>query len=73
MEPKRLLISVDCIWSSYQVWSKCSKLCGGGKKLSQRVVIQEPLNGGKECEGSRTKVERCNEKPCEGMIRMITV
>ena len=60
--------SVDCKWFPFGDWSECSVTCGGGERIAKRAVIEHALYGGKECEGSETKVEVCNEDPCPGIM-----
>ena len=35
--------------------------------ISNRTVIQQALDGGLECDGNETKIEKCNETPCPGI------
>ena len=63
---------MNCEWSEYGEWSDCSKTCGGGEKSSTRTILQEPINGGNECEGEDTKIEPCNENSCPGILNHIT-
>ena len=67
------VFAVDCQESEYGDWSKCSKTCGGGERTSIRTVQQEPLNGGKTCEGVERKVESCNENTCPGINIIIKI
>ena len=55
---------VDCQWSSYGDWSQCSKTCGGGTKTAERTIIEQGAYGGKECNGTALKIEKCNVQPC---------
>ena len=58
---------VNCAWSDWNEWSKCSKTCGGGKSRSRRKMLQEKQFGGKDCEGNDTRVQTCNSSPCPGI------
>ena len=62
---------VDCVWSSFGNWSECSKSCGGGEKISLRTILQQPLFGGKHCEGEDKKSEICNDIACPGELIVI--
>ena len=68
---KLLCFVVNCVWSPFGNWSKCSKTCGGGEKVAERNIITEAKVGGKDCEGSNTKIESCNKQPCPGTIDWI--
>ena len=61
---KKLLVLVDCIWGPYGDWSECSRTCGGGVKVSNRTILHPELYGGKDCEGTAFKKERCNIQAC---------
>ncbi|CAC5415827.1 Coadhesin,Hemicentin-1,Thrombospondin-2,Mucin-like protein [Mytilus coruscus] len=56
-------------WTSWRGWSKCTKNCGTGGQVRTRTrscTNPRPLNGGKQCPGLTTGVERrqCNTNPC---------
>lgn len=59
--------SVDCIWGGWNEWSACTKTCGGGMKKSNRNIKQDPLFGGRKCEGNHTRWMPCNIDPCPGI------
>ena len=60
------LTSVDCRWSSYGVWSECTKTCGGGTRESVRRIEQEAANGGVPCVGEAKRTMECNTEACPG-------
>eukprot|EP00397_Hematodinium_sp_SG-2012_P000943 GEMP01000944.1.p1 GENE.GEMP01000944.1~~GEMP01000944.1.p1 ORF type:complete len:1628 (+),score=304.02 GEMP01000944.1:2-4885(+) len=55
----------DCLWSEWQVWSNCSKSCGGGQRTRHRMIATEAQAGGAECE-AKPSVEMggCNDESC---------
>lgn len=56
---------VDCKYSDWTDWSRCSKSCGDGKKSRSRSIISEPVNGGKQCQNT-TIYEACKIQNCQG-------
>lgn len=61
-------ILVDCMWSSWEEWSTCSKSCGGGKRSSKRTSNQSrQLIEGDDCPAEDTREEQCNVNPCPGI------
>ena len=50
------------------MWSECTKKCEGGVKTSERKIIQDPMYGGRQCEGNHTRRLPCNLKPCPGTL-----
>ena len=61
-------IKVQCKWSVWTQWSKCSKSCGGGSQKRRRTIGRTAKHGGKRCDGSNTARQSCNVKKCPGMI-----
>uniref|UniRef100_A0A3Q2Y1W0 Uncharacterized protein n=1 Tax=Hippocampus comes TaxID=109280 RepID=A0A3Q2Y1W0_HIPCM len=56
---------VDASWSRWSPWSRCDKLCGGGRSIRTRSCSSPPpKNGGKKCQGEKNQVKPCNTKPC---------
>lgn len=56
---------VDGRWLLWSSWGSCSKSCGGGNQLRQRVC-EGPFFGGEPCNGEKTELRNCNEKRCPG-------
>ena len=57
--------AVDGGWSPWIMASNCSVLCGGGVQLFVRKCNNPvPANGGKDCEGPKSKNETCAYCPC---------
>ncbi|XP_043937072.1 A disintegrin and metalloproteinase with thrombospondin motifs 8 [Protopterus annectens] len=62
LQPK---LVVDGNWGHWGPWEQCSRICGGGVHLSHRACDDpEPQNGGKYCEGQRTRYQSCNMDRC---------
>ena len=36
--------------------------------MSKRTISKEAIGGGKDCDGDKMKIEKCNESPCPGML-----
>jgi hypothetical protein len=56
--------TVDCAFGAWELWSVCSKSCGGGSQTRQRSVVTPAQNGGAGCEGSTHEAMTCNEQVC---------
>uniref|UniRef100_A0A8C4ZJ04 SCO-spondin n=1 Tax=Gadus morhua TaxID=8049 RepID=A0A8C4ZJ04_GADMO len=57
---------VDGGWSRWSPWSRCDKVCGGGRSIRTRSCSSPPpKNGGLKCEGEKNQVKPCGTKPCE--------
>ena len=56
----------DCTWSSWSFWSECTKTCDVGKRTANRTITEVELDGGKICEGPKSRIEECNTDPCPG-------
>ncbi|XP_077053664.1 adhesion G protein-coupled receptor B1-like [Siphateles boraxobius] len=54
---------VDGRWLLWSSWGSCSKSCGGGHQLRQRVC-EGPFFGGEPCNGDKSEMRNCNEKRC---------
>ncbi|KAG1929599.1 brain-specific angiogenesis inhibitor [Pimephales promelas] len=54
---------VDGRWLLWSSWGSCSKSCGGGHQLRQRVC-EGPFFGGESCNGDKSEMRNCNEKRC---------
>ena len=57
--------TVDCIWSDFGPWSKCSKTCGFGTQKRKRFfAIAAKGPDGKPCLGAPNEERSCNQKAC---------
>ncbi|XP_075117575.1 SCO-spondin-like [Leptodactylus fuscus] len=58
---------VDCGWSSWTLWSSCSRTCNVGTRRRYRSKTNPPAAfGGRSCEGSSVAIEFCSLQPCKG-------
>lgn len=58
---------VDCEWGVWDVWSLCSRTCGGGQTTRHREFEREASAGGKSCKGKSTmETKACNTGECFG-------
>jgi len=55
---------VDCKLSSWNGWSKCSAVCGGGVQQRLREVERPDRSGGVKC-GQTSQTRLCNTQSCE--------
>ena len=62
------IFSVDCKWSTWGQWSKCSKSCGIGSQERIRAIATTAKNGGNECVGRNKEINSCSKGACPGMI-----
>ncbi|XP_054979029.1 A disintegrin and metalloproteinase with thrombospondin motifs 4 [Sorex araneus] len=52
-------------WGTWGPWGDCSRTCGGGVQFSSRDCTRPvPRNGGKYCEGRRTRFRSCHTQDC---------
>lgn len=60
---------VDCEWSVWSEWGKCSVTCGAGVNSRKRHIVVQAANGGTEC-GCDSGTRPCNmgECPCEEVL-----
>ncbi|GCB62131.1 A disintegrin and metalloproteinase with thrombospondin motifs 8-like [Scyliorhinus torazame] len=64
-EVTTLKVVVQGSWGSWNPWGECSRTCGGGVQFSFRECNDPvPQNGGKYCEGQRTRYRTCNTQDC---------
>eukprot|EP00933_Yihiella_yeosuensis_P071482 TRINITY_DN79690_c0_g1_i1.p1 TRINITY_DN79690_c0_g1~~TRINITY_DN79690_c0_g1_i1.p1 ORF type:complete len:1456 (+),score=235.05 TRINITY_DN79690_c0_g1_i1:597-4370(+) len=56
--------AVDCKFGTWQQWSECTVICGGGVKHRSRSPEPPARVGGMPCEGSMEELTPCNTKPC---------
>lgn len=48
-------------WSSWSVWTSCSRTCGAGVQHAYRLCNNpSPALGGRYCVGSRARHQTCN-------------
>ena len=57
-------VPVDCLWSEFSAWEKCSLTCGTGITKRRRKVLQPAQNGGRECRGGNSESRRGQVKSC---------
>lgn len=55
---------IDCGWTQWGGWGVCSRTCGGGIKLRERVYDNQMENGGLHCPGSPAEVLACSVEEC---------
>lgn len=58
------LCKVNCVWSTWTVWSACSKTCGAATQQRSRHKWVHAANGGAECDGSPVDTNDCALDPC---------
>ncbi|CAB4021953.1 Zinc metallo ase nas-6 [Paramuricea clavata] len=52
-------------WTTWGVWSKCSKSCATGSRMRLRSCSNPyPQNGGRTCYGGREMRQNCNTQEC---------
>ena len=57
---------VDCLWSGFGSWSRCSVTYGEGKQQRKRKILQQAVNGGQRCQGQGIDTRTCTEQACSG-------
>ena len=58
---------VDGGYTNWTPWTSCSKSCGGGTRVRDRVCTNPPpSNNGQPCSGASYENENCNTQPCPG-------
>ncbi|CAL1127820.1 unnamed protein product [Cladocopium goreaui] len=55
---------VDCQWSSWEGWSRCSRTCNGGINSRKRTEKVSAAHGGRACVGSADEDGVCNIQGC---------
>ena len=55
---------MNCQWSAWSPWTKCSKGCGTGNQTRSRKIERQAKNGGKECEGDNQMDQKCILESC---------
>ncbi|XP_030052234.1 SCO-spondin [Microcaecilia unicolor] len=57
--------AVDCSWSSWTLWSSCSRSCNVGTRRRYRSGTNPPATfGGLDCVGPNVDIEFCSLQPC---------
>ncbi|KAL1139575.1 hypothetical protein AAG570_006557 [Ranatra chinensis] len=57
--------TVDGGWGDWGPWSKCSRTCGGGVEIRERICNNpQPKHLGRYCQGTRKEYTICNTQPC---------
>ncbi|ESN93354.1 hypothetical protein HELRODRAFT_89118, partial [Helobdella robusta] len=56
--------AVDGEWSTWSMWTACSRTCDGGTQ-ERRRVCRQPEYGGLACVGDPNQLKKCNTHPCE--------
>ena len=75
------LLPMNCLWSPWSDWSKCSAECGEGEMVRERSVVLPAKNGGDfltmdvsraiqhfaagKCEGEQREGVWCASQPCD--------
>ena len=61
------LCAVDGSWAEWGEWSRCSVLCGLGRRTRDRTCTDPfPSFGGRACPGPGTDLAHCFAGPCKG-------
>ena len=56
---------MDCKLGPWKDKGGCTATCGtSAVKIMTRLIVQNALYGGKECEGRTEKTENCGFEPC---------
>ena len=59
--------AVDGSWAEWGEWSRCSVLCGIGRRTRDRTCTDPfPSFGGRACPGPGTDLAHCFAGPCKG-------
>ncbi|XP_033636887.1 A disintegrin and metalloproteinase with thrombospondin motifs 6-like [Asterias rubens] len=57
--------AVDGGWGTWSAWSSCSRTCGGGVTVSERLCNSpRPTHRGLYCTGERSQYKSCNIDDC---------
>ena len=57
---------INCLWSGFGQWSRCSVSCGTGTEQRKRMVLQQAKNGGEKCSGEAVETKPCKQPSCPG-------
>ena len=55
---------VNCEWSAWDAWSRCSNACGIGSKHRERRISVPESHGGLPCDGPAEESSQCLDKLC---------
>eukprot|EP00434_Breviolum_minutum_P002626 symbB.v1.2.002319.t1/scaffold123.1/size315817/4 len=55
---------IDCTWSEWSSWGRCSASCGLGQARRSRIIVQEAAHGGEFCAGLFQDFQNCSIQPC---------
>ncbi|CAK8671672.1 unnamed protein product [Clavelina lepadiformis] len=55
---------VNCIWSKWTDWNRCTRECGRGTQTRARSISTENSCGGESCNGPTNQIQPCNEHCC---------
>eukprot|EP00731_Ephydatia_muelleri_P026831 Em0018g931a len=55
---------IDCQWTDWGNWSRCSVTCDGGTQTRSRQFLVSAQYGGKACVGDSVQTAACNSQPC---------
>ena len=58
------MLSVNCVWGTWDTWATCSKTCGGGSQIRTRKITTHEENGGTSCTGTSSEQQNCNTGAC---------
>ncbi|XP_046679295.1 A disintegrin and metalloproteinase with thrombospondin motifs 12-like [Homalodisca vitripennis] len=57
--------AVNGEWGEWGKWSPCSRTCGGGVEVRERLCDNpQPSNKGRYCSGKRSEYNMCNTQEC---------
>lgn len=56
--------AVDCQWSKWTAWGKCSTTCGGGTQTRSRTFAVTAKHGGAACSGAASEKKLCSNFEC---------
>lgn len=52
-------LTVDCVWSTWSDWTKCSTICETTTQTRRRRITKKAEYGGEECDGSFIEERDC--------------
>ena len=67
-EPNFQIAPQNCVWSSWQPWSSCSKSCGQGNKERIRNKATVAIDGGIDCVGPEKETFLCKIRDCQSNL-----